>query len=134
MTKVRRWVAVAGPLGLIAAGLLLPGCGLKKQHQCTATATYAGKTASGTGGTFDNAPAAQAAARVTLCTNYCQDQDPSVEGALRAAKIAPQNHAERVAAEHNPPVKPVLDLCLAACSAATGTAPVQYRCEVSGLF
>jgi hypothetical protein len=119
---------------LLAAALALPGCGLKKQHSCTATATYAGKSAAGTGQTADTAAQAQASARASLCTNYCQDQDPGVDGALRAARITPRDHAERVAAVHNPPVKAALDLCLAACSAALPVATVQYRCESSGLF
>jgi len=133
MVTIREGARAA--LAALAAGALLAGCGLKKRHTCTATASYAGRSVSGRGSDFDDVSKARELARANLCDDYCDNQDPAVDTAVRASLgRPPKDHVERINAVRNPPVKPVFDACLAACRAATARVPIQDKCEVTGVF
>ena len=56
--------------------LAATGCGLKKRHRCTATATYAGQSRTGRGDDFDSEDAAKKLAVADLCKEYCMMEDP----------------------------------------------------------
>lgn len=121
-------------LGAITSGgLLAAGCGLKKRHRCSATASYAGKDRVGHGNDFDSEVRAQELARADLCVEYCRSEDPDVEAAYQKIKGAKDTNLERLSAIHNEPVLSTLNACKTRCEAATSTASFQYSCEYSGL-
>jgi hypothetical protein len=135
MIRRTRLTGAAALMAVAVAGAVLPGCGLKKRHRCTASASYAGRTISGRGDDLDDVARARSLAQQNLCIDYCDNQDPVVDAAARTTLgRAPQDTVERINTVRNPPVKTIHDACIAACTKATATVQVDYKCERTGIF
>jgi hypothetical protein len=135
----RSGLGVTVAIGLIAAlAVASSGCGLKKRHRCTASATYEGKTRTGRGDDFDSEVKAKELAAKDLCLTYCRVDDPGVEAAYVKARGGPaatdpiKEQSNRFGAMTSEPVKPVFDACQAKCDTTTAT-QVSQSCEYSGI-
>jgi len=118
---------------IVSTGLLAEGCGLKRRHRCSATASYAGKSRVGRGDDFDSEARAKELARSDLCAEYCRSEDPDVEAAYQKVKNPKDTGLERLSAIHNEPVRSVLNACKSRCDGAVASATFAYTCEYSGL-
>ena len=129
----------AAMLTLVGLGAVASGCGLKKRHRCTATATYEGKPRTGRGDDFDSEEKAKTLAAADICKEYCMMEDPDVEAAYQKARGgAPsadkaEERVKRLSTVSQAPVRPILDACTAKCDAAIGKTSVTQQCEYSGI-
>ena len=127
-----RFVAFV-PVALTLA-LVPGGCGLKRRHRCTATATYEGKARKGLGTDFDSEPKAKAQAVRELCVNYCQMEDPTVGSAYQKERgTQPDDTVTRLNILNREPVLPLFDACKAKCDSAMAATAAEISCEYSGI-